>query len=386
MDMLAGDALWMERALELARGAVGLTSPNPTVGCVLVGVGGEVLGEGAHRYAERDHAEIVALKRAAARGREVRGATAYVTLEPCAHHGRTGPCSEALVAAGVGRCVVATVDPNALVSGKGLELLRAAGVEVVVMEGALAMEARRLNDAFAWFIQKGRPFVTLKAAVSVDGMLAPAAGKRSAVAPHWITGRAARDDAQGLRHAADAVMVGMGTVAADDPLLTDRTGMERRRALLRVVLDSGLRLSVESRLVKSVAGDLLVVCAEDAGVDRAERLMGLGVEVLRVKRVAGGLDVKAVLEALGRRGVVSVLVEAGSALNGAMLREGLVEKVVLYFAESEMGLDGVPFAAGVESPYEVVRRLTGVGRASFVSDGAGEDVRVSGYLRDPWVG
>jgi diaminohydroxyphosphoribosylaminopyrimidine deaminase/5-amino-6-(5-phosphoribosylamino)uracil reductase len=386
MDMLAGDALWMERALELARGAVGLASPNPTVGCVLVGVSGEVLGEGAHRYAERDHAEIVALKQAAARGREVRGATAYVTLEPCAHHGRTGPCSEALVAAGVGRCVVATVDPNALVSGKGLDLLRAAGVEVVVMEGALAMEARRLNDAFAWFIQKGRPFVTLKAAVSVDGMLAPAAGKRSAVAPHWITGRAARDDAQGLRHAADAVMVGMGTVAADDPLLTDRTGMERRQALLRVVLDSGLRLSVESKLVKSVAGDLLVVCAEDAGVDRAERLMGLGVEVLRVKRVAGGLDVKAVLEALGRRGVVSVLVEAGSALNGAMLREGLVEKVVLYFAESEMGLDGVPFAAGVGSPYEVVRRLTGVERASFVSDGGGEDVRVIGYWRDPWVG
>jgi diaminohydroxyphosphoribosylaminopyrimidine deaminase/5-amino-6-(5-phosphoribosylamino)uracil reductase len=384
MGLAAVDERWMLRALELARDSEGLASPNPTVGCVLVR-DGVMLGKGAHEYAQRDHAEIVALKQASAAGSDVRGATAYVTLEPCAHHGRTGPCSEALVEAGIARCVVATVDPNPLVSGKGLEKLRVAGVEVLVLEGAPAEQARRLNDAFAWCIQRGRPFVTLKAAVSVDGMIAPAASERKEIAPHWITGVQARADAQTLRHAADAILAGIGTVLADDPMLTDRTGLPRRRALLRVVLDSELRMPLGSKMVASAAKDLLVLCAEKASAAREEALQDCGVEVLRIASLGSALDLHAVMKTLAERQILSVLVEAGSALNGALLRDELVNKVVLYFAEREIGLDGVPFAQGVGSPYEVQRRLRGVQRRSFGAD-AGEDVRVIGYLHDPWAG
>src|SRR5665213_2151381 len=190
------DGLHLRRALTLARNAVGLTSPNPTVGCVIVR-GNTVLGEGAHLYDARDHAEIVALKAASDSGHGVRGAAVYVTLEPCSHHGRTGPCADALIAAGIARCVVATVDPNSQVRGSGIARLCDAGVEVhiVATEDALAREAQRLNDAFAFSIQYGRPFVTLKAALSVDGKLAPAPSQRTAAGPHWLTGEAARASA-----------------------------------------------------------------------------------------------------------------------------------------------------------------------------------------------
>jgi diaminohydroxyphosphoribosylaminopyrimidine deaminase/5-amino-6-(5-phosphoribosylamino)uracil reductase len=244
------DQRLLSRALELARSAVGLASPNPTVGCVLAH-GERILGEGSHHFDARDHAEIAALKQAASLGHDVHGTTAYITLEPCAHHGRTGPCADALIAAKVSRCVVATVDPNPLVRGKGLAKLHSAGVEVDLADpaSALAVEARRLNDAFAFSIQENRPFVTLKAALSVDGKLAPPHSARTAVAPHWITGEAARADAQQLRHANDAILTGIGTVLADNPSLTDRTGLPRRRRLLRVVLDSELRTPLDSKLV-----------------------------------------------------------------------------------------------------------------------------------------
>jgi diaminohydroxyphosphoribosylaminopyrimidine deaminase/5-amino-6-(5-phosphoribosylamino)uracil reductase len=382
---MAADNERLERALELARAAAGLAAPNPAVGCVLVGADGRLLGEGAHVYAQRDHAEIVALKQAAALGNDVRGATAYVTLEPCSHQGRTGPCADALVAAGVARCVVATVDPNPLVRGSGLAKLRAGGVVVEVAEGAIAWAARRLNDAFAAWIQRRRPFVTLKAAVSVDGMIAPPASARAEVAPHWITGSAARADAQALRFGAQAIVTGIGTVLADDPLLTDRTGLPRE-PLLRVVLDSALRIPLASKLVRSAKGDVLVVASWEASVEREAALRAAGVDVVRVGGEGGRLDLVEVLKMLGERGKISVLVEAGSAVNGAFLRADLVDRVVLYYAECELGLEALPFAAGFASPYAVQERLTSVERVGFVSDvmvGA-EDVRVSGYLHDPW--
>jgi diaminohydroxyphosphoribosylaminopyrimidine deaminase/5-amino-6-(5-phosphoribosylamino)uracil reductase len=390
MRLLPADERGLRRALELASDAAAFASPNPTVGCVLMR-SETVLGEGAHFYDNFDHAEIAALKHARAAGHDLHGATACVTLEPCVHHGRTGPCSDALIAAGISRCVVATFDPNPLVRGEGLARMSAAGIEVLVAptDSEFAVRARRLNDAFAFAIQHERPFVTLKAAVSVDGKLAPAAGRRTATAPHWLTGSAAREDVQRLRHASDAILTGIGTVLADDPELTDRTGLPRRRPLLRVVMDPELRIPLESKLVRSVTAegkkDLLVFCDEVADEERESELRACGVEVHRLSRRDGRLDLRVALDVLnGHYHVRSVLMEAGSSLNGSLLHDQLVDKVVLYFAEQELGESAIPFAGGT-SPYLVQQRLSSVERMTFPNADA-EDVRISGYLHDPWAG
>ena len=240
----------MERALRQAEQSVGLASPNPAVGCVLVR-GDDLVGEGFHEYDRRDHAEIVALKQA---GPLAHGATAYVTLEPCSHQGRTGPCADALIAAGITRVVVATADPNPQVHGKGIARLRAAGVEV--RTGVLEEPARRLNDGFAKFITNFLPFVTMKVAATLDGRIAPA--QRSVRGHFWISGEEARAEVHRMRHAADALIVGVGTILADDPLLTDRSDLPRRRPLLRIVLDSTLRTPLDSQLVKTAHQDVLI--------------------------------------------------------------------------------------------------------------------------------
>jgi diaminohydroxyphosphoribosylaminopyrimidine deaminase / 5-amino-6-(5-phosphoribosylamino)uracil reductase len=391
MSFTSQDELNLTRALTLAREAAAFASPNPTVGCVLT-LNSLTLGEGAHHYDARDHAEIVALKQAAALGNNVRGATAYVTLEPCAHHGRTGPCADALIAAGIARCVVATVDPNPLVSGQGLAKLRAANIEVALLDPThpLAQQARHLNDAFAHFIQHHRPFVTLKAALSVDGKLAPPPSARTSATPHWITGTAARADAQLLRHASDAILTGIGTVLADNPSLTDRTGLPRRRRLLRIVLDSTLRIPLDSTLVTIASSDLLILCSDNtthAPADREFALRARNAEVLRIPTIHGHLDLSAALKALAERHILSVLIEAGGALNGSLLRANLIDKLVLYYAESELGLDALPFATGFDSPYALQQRLTQVTRTGIPSDLApnAEDVRITGYLHDPWA-
>jgi diaminohydroxyphosphoribosylaminopyrimidine deaminase/5-amino-6-(5-phosphoribosylamino)uracil reductase len=388
MPLTAQDDSLLERAITLARDAVGLASPNPTVGCVLAS-GGTILGEGAHLYDLRDHAEITALRQAAARNHNVRGATAYVTLEPCAHHGRTGPCSDALITAGIARCVIATIDPNPLVSGSGIAKLRAAGVEVAVADpqSTPAQQSRHLNDAFAHFIQHHRPLVTLKAALSVDGKLAPPASARTSTTPHWLTGTSARADVQTLRHASDAILTGINTVLADNPSLTDRTGLPRRRPLLRVVLDSNLRTPLDSALVSTAANDLLILCSTDAPTARESGLLAHNAEVVRIATDAQGhLNLDDILRVLADRNLLSVLVEAGSALNGSFFRANLVDKLVLYYAERELGLDALPFAQGFASPYVVQQRLTQLTRATFPSDIAfnAEDIRITGYLHDPW--
>ncbi|MGA7157231.1 MAG: bifunctional diaminohydroxyphosphoribosylaminopyrimidine deaminase/5-amino-6-(5-phosphoribosylamino)uracil reductase RibD [Acidobacteriaceae bacterium] len=398
MPLTPHDEQHLQRALDLAQAAVGLASPNPTVGCVLTSSTGEVLGEGAHHYDAFDHAEIAALKQATARGHDVHGATAYVTLEPCAHHGRTGPCSDALIAAGIARCVVAAIDPNPLTRNLGLAKMREAGltVDVANRNSPLAQQARHLNDAFAFSIQHHRPFVTLKAALSVDGKLAPPPRTRATIAPHWITGTAARADAQQLRHTSDAILTGIGTVLADNPSLTDRTALPRRRPLLRVVLDSALRTPLTSTLVTTAAvqsqgADLLILCSEDtihAPTNRAAALTAAGAEVLRIPSASNHLDPQAALAALAQRNILSVLVEAGSNINGTLLRADFVDKLVFYYAESELGLDAVSFAANYDSPYAVQQRLTQTTRATFPSDLApnAEDIRITGYLHDPWSG
>ncbi len=366
----------MRRALALATETVGLASPNPQVGCVLV-LNGEIIGEGAHLYENLDHAEIVALKQAAARGFSPRGSTAYVTLEPCSHHGRTPPCSNALIAAGIARCVIATQDPNPQVSSQGIARLRAANIEVTL--GILEQPARDLNEAFAHFIQHRAPFVTLKAALSADGKLAPPRAARLPNQPHWLTGPAARDEVQRLRHASDAVLTGIGTVLADDPLLTDRTGEPRRRPLLRVILDTHLRIPLESQLVRTASNDLLILCGTLASRTKAATLGSLGVEVDQVPEYAGRLSLPGALAALAERDILSLLLESGPHINGAFLHQNLIDKAVLFYAETKLGENATPFAEGIQSPQTFEQSLHRSTRTTF-----GTDTCITGYLHDPW--
>jgi len=367
----------MRRALALAEATIGLASPNPQVGCVLVR-DSQVIGEGAHVYDHFDHAEIVALKQAAAAGHTAAGATAYVTLEPCSHHGRTGPCADALMEAHIARCVVATRDPNPMVSGRGIARLRAAGIAVDV--GLLETEARALNNAFACAITRGRPFVTLKAGLSVDGALAPPDAARVGTAPFFLTGPEARADVQRLRHASDAILTGVGTILADNPLLSDRSGRPRRRPLMRVVLDTHLRTPVDCRVVQSAAQDVWIFCSVDAPTKSASALEVAGARISRVAAGSNGLDIAQILTFLHQEKFLSVLLEAGSRLNGSFLRAKRVDRVVLYFAEVELGAQAIPFATGGPSPFALQQQLSQVETQTI-----GADVRVSGLLHDPWV-
>jgi diaminohydroxyphosphoribosylaminopyrimidine deaminase/5-amino-6-(5-phosphoribosylamino)uracil reductase len=335
----------MQHALALARKGQGLASPNPMVGCVVVREG-QIVGEGFHQYDWRDHAEIVALKQA---GEKARGATLYVTLEPCNHTGRTGPCTEAIIKAGVQRVVAATEDPNPLTSGRGFDRLREAGIEVFT--GVAEDEAKLLNEPFACWIKTKKPWVTLKSALTLDGQLAlPQSGKKTAKhsgqrsSAEWISSEESRAEVQRMRHASDALVTGIGTILTDDPLLTDRSGLSRRRRLLRVVLDSKLRLSPAARIVKTLDDDLLVFTGESLKSAKARKLQNAGVEVVRAKTVRGRINLPAILEELGRRQILSVLLEAGSRLNGAALAAGIVHKVFLFYAPKFSGESHVPFA------------------------------------------
>jgi diaminohydroxyphosphoribosylaminopyrimidine deaminase/5-amino-6-(5-phosphoribosylamino)uracil reductase len=386
-NFTATDERFLARALALAEDAAAFASPNPTVGCVIAR-GDRALSEGAHRYDARDHAEIVALKQAARSGADVQGATAYVTLEPCSHHGRTGPCADALIAAGIARCVVATVDPNPQVSGSGIAKMRAAGivVDVLPMTASYAQQARMLNDAFAFSIQHGRPFVTLKAALSVDGMLAPAPATRTSSQVHWLTGTEARAEVQGMRHRSDAVLTGIGTVLADDPLLTDRSGLPRRRPLLRVVLDAHLRTPLTAKLLSTIGdSDVVIFCAENTSASAENALRDRGADIVRVPQRNGRLSLHAVFAELAARSVRSVLAEGGSALNAALLEGDYADAVALFFSATEIGAGGVPFAADGRSPFTLLQSLTRTAQQDFGTNGA-PDSLIRGYLHDSWSG
>ena len=372
------DEVFMQRALRLAADTAALASPNPHVGCVLVR-DNQIFVEGAHIYDQRDHAEIVALKQARKLGIPTKGATAYVTLEPCSHHGRTGPCADALIAAGISRCVVATVDPNPLVGGQGIAKLQAAGIEVTA--GILQQQARDLNEAFAHFIRTRTPFVTLKAALSVDGKLAPPPAHRFPQQPHWLTGPAARAEVHLLRHASDAVLTGIGTVLADNPLLTDRSdaARSRRRPLLRVILDTHLRTPLTSQLILSAQNDLLILCGDTASQEKIAALEARGAQVESIPDHAGRLSLPAVLATLAGRDILSLLLECGSHLNGSFLRQNLVDKAILIYAQAELGDQAIPFAQGIPSPYLFEQTLHRITRTTL-----GSDAFVTGYLHDPW--
>jgi diaminohydroxyphosphoribosylaminopyrimidine deaminase / 5-amino-6-(5-phosphoribosylamino)uracil reductase len=371
----AHDIRFMEHALALARQATGLASPNPLVGCVIVR-DGEIVAQGFHEYAGRSHAEILALQTA---GEKARSATVYVTLEPCNHTGRTGPCTEALIAAGVRRVVAAMQDPNPAVSGSGFEKLRAAGIEVHT--GLLEQPARVLNESFTWWIRTQKPFVTLKSALTLDGQLAlPGNSKKFSTkrGPHrhnWISSEESRAEVHRMRHASDALLTGIGTVRVDDPLLTDRSGFPRRRRLLRVILDTHLSLSPRSRIAQTADDDLLVFTTNQRSYSRrAPALLRAGVEVVQVRTVNGRMDLDLVLAELGRRDILSVLLEAGPTLNGAALHAGIVHKLVLFYAPKIAGDNRVPFAIApklAHAPLENTRVQQ-----------FGPDFAVEGYLQN----
>jgi diaminohydroxyphosphoribosylaminopyrimidine deaminase/5-amino-6-(5-phosphoribosylamino)uracil reductase len=359
----------MHRALSLARRGIALTSPNPAVGCVLLDRDGQLAGEGWHEYDLRDHAEIAALQVA---GDRARGGTAYVTLEPCNHTGRTPPCTQALISSGVARVVAATIDPNPAVAGQGLAALRAAGLETTV--GVCQPEARRLNEGFARWILSRRPLVLMKVAMTLDGRIAPAPGVHHLREPYWITSEAARAAVQPLRHQADAVLTGVDTVLADDPQLTDRSGLPRRRPLLRVVLDSALRIPLDSKLVASAQSDVLIftVSADQPRI-QALRQRGVRVEVLPTEQ--GRVPLGQVLDQLGQEGILTLLTETGTRLNTALLAAGLVDRVHLFVSPQIMGSDAVPAFKGIAAPIRM---------AQVEVERYGNDLGLCSLLKDPW--
>ena len=356
----------MSEALALARQGMALAHPNPRVGAVIVKNDRKV-GEGFHAYDRRDHAEIVALRQA---GEKARGATMYVTLEPCSRTGRTGPCAEAVIAAGIRHVHAAMKDPNPAVAGRGFALLRRAGIGVTV--GAHEAEAGALNEDFAKWIRTGLPFVTLKTALTLDGKIAARAGSATR-----ITGKASGEAVQQLRHAADAVLTGIGTILADDPRLTDRSGQRRLRPLLRVVLDSRLRIPLKSKLVESAAADVVVFTTQRRDGPKARALLEAGVQVVQVARRRGRVDLKAVLRELGRRQILNLLVEAGAELNGAALHAGIVDKMILFYAPKVMGTGGVPMARIPSREFSKSPAL-----ANLSVHRCGADFVVEGYFHD----
>jgi len=378
LDALEKDIHWMRRALELARRGIGVSSPNPAVGCVILDRAGQVVGEGWHEYDLLDHAEVIALNEAkqhalTRQGEDrLKGGTAYVTLEPCNHTGRTGPCTQALIAAGLGRVVAATIDPNPNVAGHGLEALRAAGLDAIV--GVCEAEARRINEGFAHWSQHKRPLVVMKVEMTLDGRIAPPAGLQAPHQPYWITSEASRAAVQPLRWQADAALTGVDTVLADDPLLTDRSGFRRRRPLLRVVLDSALRMPLDSKMVKGAQNDVVIftVSKDEARIQEL-RTRGVRVEVLPAE--AGRVPLGKLLDKLGEEGILTMITETGTRLNTALLAGGLVDRVHLFVSPQIMGSDAVPAFKGLAQAIRM---------AEVEVERYGNDLGLCSLLKDPW--
>ena len=386
MPAHSADEQHLHRALELAHSGIGLASPNPYVGAVIADAHGNIVGTGTYTHAGVKHAEILALEAA---GKKAHGGTLYINLEPHAHQGRTPPCTDALIAAGIHRVVASMPDPNPKVSGKGFDQLRAASVHVEV--GRLEEQARRLNEAFARYIRHGTPLVTLKAAMTLDGKIAPPPAEEltraeGTPAGGWVTSEVARDHVQELRHQNDALLVGAGTILSDNPLLTDRSGRPRRRPLLRVILDSRLRIPLDSRLVKSVLkernDDVLVFCSTSEERKKAQlEEVGIRVEKLPAAVPDGRPDMSTILRRLGQLEITSVMIEGGAAVNWAALASNLVDKVFLYYAPKILaGTGSIPFAGGAG-----FRHMNQAAQVQHVHlHRFGEDFAVEGYLRDPY--
>ncbi|MEQ1947076.1 MAG: bifunctional diaminohydroxyphosphoribosylaminopyrimidine deaminase/5-amino-6-(5-phosphoribosylamino)uracil reductase RibD [Bryobacteraceae bacterium] len=335
---------FLEEALQLAAEGLGRVSPNPAVGAVVVAASSdqsgsdEIVGCGFHTWSGVKHAEVIALEQA---GERARGATLYLTLEPCSHQGRTPPCADAVIAAGVRKVVAAMEDPNPQVAGQGFQKLRAAGIEVEV-DAAYTTRATELNLPFVHFMKHGRPLVTVKAAVTLDGKIAAPEDNQG-----WITSTQARAHVQTLRHHADAILTGIGTVLADDCMLNDRTGQERSRPLLRIVLDSQLRMPPDSRMVASCKDDVMVVTTSAGSPERRKRLESKGVRVEVLESADGRTDLRSVVTLLGRENYQSLMIEAGSRVNWTALESGVADKIYFYYAPKILGgTQSLPVAGG----------------------------------------
>jgi diaminohydroxyphosphoribosylaminopyrimidine deaminase / 5-amino-6-(5-phosphoribosylamino)uracil reductase len=361
------DERWMQRALALAAQGVALAHPNPMVGAVLV-KNGRTIGEGFHVYDGLDHAEIIALKQA---GSKARGATLYVTLEPCCTTGRTGPCTRAIISAGVKRVVAAMNDPNPAVAGRGFAQLRRAGIEIVA--GVSEAAAQQMNEGFATWIRTQLPFVTMKSAMTLDGQIAMRSGSVT-----WLTSEPSLVEVQNIRHASDALLTGIGTVLADNPRMSDRSGRPRRRTLLRAVVDSRLRMPLKSNIVQSAEGDVVIFTTQSPDSPKARALARAGVEVIQVRARDGHVDLKAVIRELGRREILNLLIEGGAELNGAALESGIVDKLILFYAPKVMGTGGVPLAGMPAARwFPKSPALTNITINRY-----GPDFVVQGYFRD----
>jgi diaminohydroxyphosphoribosylaminopyrimidine deaminase / 5-amino-6-(5-phosphoribosylamino)uracil reductase len=360
------DIAMMSRALQLAERGLTSTDPNPRVGCVLA-LEGQVIAEGWHEVAGGPHAEIVALQQA---GNAARGATAYVTLEPCCHHGKTPPCSEALIEAGVARVVAAMEDPNPKVAGEGLQQLRKAGIEVA--SGLLQAQAEALNPGFVLRMREHRPLVRCKLAMSLDGRTAMASGESK-----WITGAAAREDVQRLRARSSAIMSGIGTILADDPSLTvrDAEGMLAARQPLRVVLDPHLSTPTEARFLTQPGKSLIVTAVDEPELQ--EQLEKVGAEVIHLPNGADSIDLHALMGVLATREINEVLLETGAILSGSALRAGIIDELVIYMAPKLMGngARGLFHTPGLESLADAVQLSISDIRA------VGDDWRISATIQ-----
>lgn len=362
------DRHYMQMALELAASARGRTSPNPMVGAVVI-KDENVIGRGCHLRAGTPHAEVHALNEA---GDKAKGATLYVTLEPCCHHGRTGPCSEAVIKAGVSRVVVAMADPNPLVAGGGVKRLREAGIEVTL--GVMEEEALELNEVFIKFITTRRPFVVAKAAMSLDGKIATRSGKSK-----WITGAEARAYGHQMRDWYDAILVGIGTVLADDPSLTARLPGGRGRDPVRIILDSQARTPVNARvLTQRSEAPTIIAVTSGAPPGRLEALRQAGAEVLAVN---GGprIELAEMMKTLGEKEITSVLIEGGAGVHGSAIKAGIVDKAAWFIAPKIIGgreAPGPVGGQGVDDPSEAgeLERL----RVSHL----GPDLYVEGYFKN----
>jgi diaminohydroxyphosphoribosylaminopyrimidine deaminase / 5-amino-6-(5-phosphoribosylamino)uracil reductase len=358
------DRSMMQRALELAARGIGQVSPGPLVGTVIVDTNQQIAGEGFYLFDQIKHAETVALEQA---GEKARGGTAYVSLEPHSHQGRTAPCTDALIKAGIKRVVAPIEDPNPKVSGRGFAHLREAGVEVCT--GLLAEEATRANEAYVHFMRTARPFVHLKMAVSLDGKVATVNGNS-----RWITGEQARARVHEMRHQYDAIMIGGRTARSDDPILTDRSGKKRRRPLVRVVIEQYLRLSPESQLAQTTeAGPVLIFACGDADQDELAALQSRGVEVIAQD---SALDLPNVLDDLGQRSIQSVLIEGGPFLAALMLDDGLVNKVTFFVAPIIVGGQDAPSAIGGSGAEKIADALQ-LDRVEVAQHG--RDIEITGY-------